>query len=155
MLTTPQAYYDNVNKQALGYQNPFYLKKAQRVRPNLYDGTVISKPHVVLSMIDDEETLILEEESRSKMSEKLNDPEAIKKNIKIKPIDSELESKTPVETEVPFELPKVSLVNTSLKHHLADFDKVVQVHITPSALTEGAWGFEHTKSVFINEVIPF
>ncbi|GJX68318.1 reverse transcriptase domain-containing protein [Tanacetum coccineum] len=28
MLTKPQAFYDNTHKQALGYQNPFYLKKA-------------------------------------------------------------------------------------------------------------------------------
>ncbi|GJT19780.1 retrovirus-related pol polyprotein from transposon TNT 1-94 [Tanacetum coccineum] len=28
MLTKPQAFYDNIHKQALGYQNPFYLKKA-------------------------------------------------------------------------------------------------------------------------------
>nr|GEU87968.1 hypothetical protein [Tanacetum cinerariifolium] len=27
-LTNPQAFYDNIHKQALGYQNPFYLKKA-------------------------------------------------------------------------------------------------------------------------------
>ncbi|GJT63243.1 hypothetical protein Tco_1006776 [Tanacetum coccineum] len=36
-----------------------------------------------------EETLILEEESRSKMSEKEKDPEAIKQNISYKPIDYE------------------------------------------------------------------
>ncbi|GKB90544.1 hypothetical protein Tco_0962816, partial [Tanacetum coccineum] len=30
MLTKPQAFYDNIHKQALGYQNPFHLKKAQR-----------------------------------------------------------------------------------------------------------------------------
>nr|GFC66289.1 hypothetical protein [Tanacetum cinerariifolium] len=35
------------------------------------------------------ETLILEEESRSKMSEKEKDPEAIKRNISHKPIDYE------------------------------------------------------------------
>ncbi|GJZ16901.1 hypothetical protein Tco_0553024 [Tanacetum coccineum] len=29
MLTKPQAFYDNIHKQALGYQNPFHLKKAQ------------------------------------------------------------------------------------------------------------------------------
>ncbi|GJT27913.1 retrovirus-related pol polyprotein from transposon TNT 1-94 [Tanacetum coccineum] len=42
MLTKPQAFYDNIHKQALGYQNPFYLKKAQRIKPTLYDGIVIS-----------------------------------------------------------------------------------------------------------------
>ncbi|GKB47140.1 hypothetical protein Tco_0897893 [Tanacetum coccineum] len=189
MLTEPQSFYDNVHKQALVYQNLFYLKRAQRMRPNLYDGNVISKPHAVLSMIDDEETLILEDESRSKMSKKSNDPEAIKQNIKNKSIDyvklnklyddfdkrfvpqmemsvekaywlskTEIEFETHVKIKVRKELPKVSLVNTSLrklKRHLADFDKVVKVLTRPSALIEGAWGFEHTKAIFINEVIRF
>ncbi|GJY88697.1 hypothetical protein Tco_0503325 [Tanacetum coccineum] len=45
MLTKPQAFYDNIHKQALRYQNPYYLKKAQRIKPNLYDGVVISNTH--------------------------------------------------------------------------------------------------------------
>ncbi|GKA54300.1 hypothetical protein Tco_0753249 [Tanacetum coccineum] len=43
----------------------------------LYDGSVIAKEHVVISVNDDEETLILEEESRSKMLDKQNDPISI------------------------------------------------------------------------------
>ncbi|GJU99445.1 uncharacterized mitochondrial protein-like protein [Tanacetum coccineum] len=62
-------------------------QKAQRKKPTLYDGIVISDKHVAMPVIDDEETLILEEESRSKMSEKENDQEAIKQNISHKPID--------------------------------------------------------------------
>ncbi|GJR98769.1 hypothetical protein Tco_0270943 [Tanacetum coccineum] len=89
MLTKPQAFYDNTHKQALGYQNPFYLRKAQRIKPTLYDGAVISKTHVVMPVIDDEETLILEEESRSKMFEKSKDPKVIAKKISHKPIDYE------------------------------------------------------------------
>ncbi|GKB54394.1 hypothetical protein Tco_0905147 [Tanacetum coccineum] len=50
---------------------------------------LMRKKHVALRVIDDEETLILEEESRSKMSEKEKDPEAIKQNISHKPIDYE------------------------------------------------------------------
>ncbi|GKC19377.1 retrovirus-related pol polyprotein from transposon TNT 1-94 [Tanacetum coccineum] len=64
MLTKSQAFYNNTHKQALGYQNPFYLRKAQWIKPTLYDGAVISKTHVAMPVIDDEETLILEEESR-------------------------------------------------------------------------------------------
>ncbi|GKB70418.1 hypothetical protein Tco_0931830 [Tanacetum coccineum] len=89
MLTKPQAFYDNTHKQALGYQNPFYLKKAQRIKPTLYDGVVLSNTHVAMPVIDDEETLILEEESRSKMFEKAKDPEVIAKKISHKPIDYE------------------------------------------------------------------
>ncbi|GJT05803.1 retrovirus-related pol polyprotein from transposon TNT 1-94 [Tanacetum coccineum] len=64
----------------------------------------------------------------------------------------------PVIVDVPSELPKVSLVNASLKKlkfHLTQFDSVVKKRTTPSALEEGEWGFEHTKTVFNNEIIPF
>ncbi|GKB62118.1 retrovirus-related pol polyprotein from transposon TNT 1-94 [Tanacetum coccineum] len=192
-LTKPQAFYDNTHKQALGYQNPFYLRKAQRIKPTLYDGAVISKTHVAMPVIDDEETLILEEESRSKMFEKAKDPEVIAKKISHKPIDYEkLNSlikdfdtrfspqqellaeqmfwfhtfnltiepsySPPVMVDVPSELLKVSLVNASLKKlkfHLTQFDSVVKKRTTPSALEEGEWGFEHTKAIFNNEIIPF
>ncbi|GJX21839.1 retrovirus-related pol polyprotein from transposon TNT 1-94 [Tanacetum coccineum] len=63
--------------------------KAQRIKPTLYDGVVISEKHVAMPVIDDEETLILEEESRSKMSKKEIDLEAIKQNIFHKPINYE------------------------------------------------------------------
>ncbi|GKB85822.1 hypothetical protein Tco_0958094 [Tanacetum coccineum] len=49
-------------------------------------------------------------------------------------------SKTPVKIKVPSELPKVSLVNKSLKKlrfHLASFAKVVKVRTTPDAVIEG------------------
>ncbi|GKC35921.1 retrovirus-related pol polyprotein from transposon TNT 1-94 [Tanacetum coccineum] len=74
-------------KKSSCYQNPFHLKRAQRIQPRLYDGSVIAKEHVVISVTDDEETLLLEEESRSKMLDKQNDPISIEKKIKISPID--------------------------------------------------------------------
>ncbi|GKF90807.1 hypothetical protein Tco_0274508, partial [Tanacetum coccineum] len=147
MLTKPQAFYDNTHKQALGYQNPFYLKKAQRIKPTLNDGAVMSNTHVVMPVIDDEETLFLEEESRSKMSKKAKVSEVIAKKISYKPIDYEklnrltedfgkcfspqqelsacaVDNSTiepsytpPVIVDVPSELPKVSLVNAILKKH--------------------------------------
>nr|GEW45250.1 fructan 6-exohydrolase-like [Tanacetum cinerariifolium] len=46
---------------------------------------------------------------------------------------------SPIKVDVPSELPKVSLVNTSLKKlksYLAKFDSMVKTKITPSALTE-------------------
>nr|GEU99665.1 hypothetical protein [Tanacetum cinerariifolium] len=42
-------------------------EKAQRIKPTLYDGSVISSQHAASPVIDDEEALILEEVSRSKM----------------------------------------------------------------------------------------
>ncbi|GKF23347.1 hypothetical protein Tco_0075669 [Tanacetum coccineum] len=64
----------------------------------------------------------------------------------------------PVKIEAPKELPKISLVNDSLKKlkfHLAKFNNVVKISTTPNARTEGEWGFKHTKVVFNNEIIPF
>ncbi|GKE69389.1 hypothetical protein Tco_1527461 [Tanacetum coccineum] len=73
MIMKPQVFYDDTHKQALGYQNPFYLKKAQRIKPILYDGSVISRKHDVIYVVDEEETLILEEEIRSEMLAKQKD----------------------------------------------------------------------------------
>ncbi|GJW36142.1 hypothetical protein Tco_0059062 [Tanacetum coccineum] len=67
-------------------------------------------------------------------------------------------SSTINKVEVPKEFPKVSMVNTSLKklkYHLAGFDKVVKERTTATAITEGMWGFEHTKACFRDEIIPF
>nr|GEW72833.1 hypothetical protein [Tanacetum cinerariifolium] len=60
--------------------------------------------------------------------------------------------------EVPKELPKVSMVNSSLKKlkfHLASFDMVVKERTTATIIAEGTWGFEHTKACFRDEIIPF
>ncbi|GJR17223.1 hypothetical protein Tco_0965750 [Tanacetum coccineum] len=89
MLTKPQAFYDNIHKQALGYRNLFYPKKARRIKPTLYDGIVMSAKHGAMPVSDDEEPLILEEESRSKIFENEKDPKVIKQNISHKPIDYE------------------------------------------------------------------
>ncbi|GJV26045.1 hypothetical protein Tco_1378740 [Tanacetum coccineum] len=43
ILTKPQFFYDHTTKQALGFQNPFYLKKARQLEPNLYVGDIIEK----------------------------------------------------------------------------------------------------------------
>nr|GEX17241.1 hypothetical protein [Tanacetum cinerariifolium] len=81
MLTKPQVFYDDTHKQALGYQNLFYLKKAQQIKPTFYVGSVISSQHAASLVIDDEDTLILEEVSRSKMLAKQNDPMLKEKNV--------------------------------------------------------------------------
>ncbi|GJS39392.1 hypothetical protein Tco_0564435 [Tanacetum coccineum] len=174
--TNKMVFYDDTHKQALGYQNAFYLKKAQRIKPTLYDGSVIVKEHVVISVIDDEKTLILKEESRSKMLDKQNDPISVKQKISISPIvysklnnlkedfgkrfvtqqefsaeqafwlkhsnynpDTSVKSHTSVRIEALSELPKVSLVNESLKklkYHLASFDKVMKKRTTSDAISE-------------------
>ncbi|GKA37105.1 hypothetical protein Tco_0723670 [Tanacetum coccineum] len=111
MLTKPQVFYDNNLKQALGFQNPFYLKKAQQIRPMLYDGNVIAKETNVISIADSEENLMLEEESRSKMLLKQSDP--ISDEQALHPIINQSAS-SPVKIEAPRELPKLCLAAVTL-----------------------------------------
>nr|GEU54120.1 hypothetical protein [Tanacetum cinerariifolium] len=42
-----------------------------------------------------------------------------------------------------------------MSNQVTNRDKDVKVIITPTTITEGRWGFEHTKKVFLEEVIPF
>ncbi|GKA57412.1 hypothetical protein Tco_0756600 [Tanacetum coccineum] len=167
--------------------------KAQQLEPKLYVGDIIEKTNPIM-ISDSEETLILAEESRSKMLLKQQDPMMLEKKVNTTPINyvvlnqlsqdfktrfvpqTELSaeqdfwsknsvnspeptlSSRPTKVEVPKELPKVSMVNTSLKklkYHLAGFDVVVKERTTPTAITEGSWGFEHTKACFRDEIIPF
>ncbi|GJY09989.1 retrovirus-related pol polyprotein from transposon TNT 1-94 [Tanacetum coccineum] len=62
-------------------------KKARQIRPMLYDGSVIAKETNVISIANSEETLMLEEESRSKMILKQSDPVVLEKKVNIKPIN--------------------------------------------------------------------
>nr|GEW49434.1 hypothetical protein [Tanacetum cinerariifolium] len=114
MLTKPQFFYDHFTRQALGFQNPCYLKKAQKLKPKLYDGSVIEKCDAIV-IHDSEETLLLAEES-----------------------------------QVPKELPKVSMVNSSLKKlkfQLASFDMVVKERTTATAITKGTNSADKTVNV--------
>ncbi|GJT25377.1 retrovirus-related pol polyprotein from transposon TNT 1-94 [Tanacetum coccineum] len=193
MLTKHQFFYDHTTKQALGFQNPFYLKKAQQLEPKLYVGDIIEKTNPIV-IPDSEETLLLAEESRSKMLLRQKDPIMLEKKVNTTPVDcatlnqlykdfktrfvpqtklsakqafwsqnsvnspEPILSSRPTIVEVPKELPKVSMVNTSLKkpkHHLAGFNVVVKERTTPIAIIEGLWGFEHTKACFRDEIIPF
>nr|GEY57462.1 hypothetical protein [Tanacetum cinerariifolium] len=72
--------------KAFGFQNPCYLKRAQQLKPKLYDGSVIEKSDAIV-IHDSEETLSLAEESHSKMIEKQKDPKMDKKKVITKPID--------------------------------------------------------------------
>nr|GFC86696.1 Gag-Pol polyprotein [Tanacetum cinerariifolium] len=47
---------------ALGYQNPFYLKQAQKKQQSLYDGKVLLEKHDPPVVHDSKETLQLAQE---------------------------------------------------------------------------------------------
>nr|GEW89098.1 putative ribonuclease H-like domain-containing protein [Tanacetum cinerariifolium] len=92
---------------------------------------------------DTEETLLLAEESRSKMIKKQNDPQMTEKKVVTKPINYDILNKLSTDFE------------KRLKSHLANFDMVVKERTTATAITEGPWGFEHTKACFRDDIIPF
>ncbi|GKD80640.1 hypothetical protein Tco_1347479, partial [Tanacetum coccineum] len=134
------------------------MKKVRESKPKLYDGNVILKIDTIV-IPDFDETLMLCEESHSKMLLKEQDKIVVKHKVNTKPINydvlnndynkrfvrqSDLYSEhaywkaTSVPTldpspssitnkvKVPKELPKVSMVNTSLKelkHYLTGFDQ--------------------------------
>nr|GEW02628.1 retrovirus-related Pol polyprotein from transposon TNT 1-94 [Tanacetum cinerariifolium] len=150
MLTKPQFFYDHSIRQAL------------------------------------EETLLLVDESHSKMLQKQNEPIMSEKKVITKPTDyaalnqlskdfktcfvpqAELSAEqafwsrysvqpeepnlslTTTIVEVPKELPKVSMVNSSLKKpkfHLATFDMVVKEKTTATAIMEGTHTQEETDTL--------
>nr|GEU50788.1 hypothetical protein [Tanacetum cinerariifolium] len=117
MLTKPQVFYNHSTRQALGFQNPCYLKKAQQLKPKLYDGCVIEKSDAVV-IPDTEETLMLAEEMQTD--------------------EPNLYAITTI-VEVSKELPKVNMVNSclkKLKFHLASFNMVVKERTTATAITK-------------------
>nr|GEW31955.1 retrovirus-related Pol polyprotein from transposon TNT 1-94 [Tanacetum cinerariifolium] len=89
----------------------------------------------VISIADSEETLILEEEShfgkRFVPQQELSDEQAFR--LQTSHPNTNKSASLPVKIKAPHELSK----------------------ITPDALTEGEWRFEHTKAVFVKEIIPF
>ncbi|GJX36098.1 retrovirus-related pol polyprotein from transposon TNT 1-94 [Tanacetum coccineum] len=86
MMTKSKICYDHSTKQAIGFEKPFYLKKVQESKPKLYDGNVILKMDTVV-ILDSDETLMLCEESRSKMLLKEQDPLVVKHRVNTKPIN--------------------------------------------------------------------
>ncbi|GJT93986.1 retrovirus-related pol polyprotein from transposon TNT 1-94 [Tanacetum coccineum] len=64
----------------------FYLKKARESKPKLYDGNTILKMDTIM-IPDSDETLMLYEESRSKMLLKEQDPLFEKHRVNTKPIN--------------------------------------------------------------------
>ncbi|GKC65932.1 hypothetical protein Tco_1098530 [Tanacetum coccineum] len=121
MLTKPQVFYDNNLNQALGFQNPFYLKKAQQIRPILYDGNVTAKETNVISIADSEETLMLEEENFGKcfvLQRELSDEQALHPN-------TDQSASSPVKIEAPQELSKK---NTSVNQIEPSFDQLFELN---------------------------
>nr|GFA87694.1 hypothetical protein [Tanacetum cinerariifolium] len=95
------------------------------------------------------------------LSEHLKEKESLEQKITLLKNDFQKEESRNIDRELALEkqeLPKVSMVNAclkKLKFHLASFDMVVKERITATAITEGTWGFKHTKACFRDDIIPF
>ncbi|GKE01556.1 hypothetical protein Tco_1389539 [Tanacetum coccineum] len=142
MMTKSKICYDHSTKQAIGFKKPFYLKKVQESKPKLYDGNVILC----------EETLMLCEESRSKMLLKEQDPMVVKNNVNTKPINYAVLNND-------YNKRFVRQSDLYSEHAYWKATSVPPLDPSPSstttAITEGTWGFEHTKACFRYEIIPF
>nr|GEY16607.1 hypothetical protein [Tanacetum cinerariifolium] len=85
----PDSFYHTEQKMALGYQNPFYLKKAQQKQQSLYDGKVLFEKHDPLIVHDSEETLQLAQETKfvgdfKSLAKEANEPLAKHKALELK-----------------------------------------------------------------------
>ncbi|GJV95805.1 hypothetical protein Tco_1547382 [Tanacetum coccineum] len=108
-----------VYKMALAFQNPFYHKKAQQIRPMLYDGSVIAKETNVILIADLKETLMLEEESRSKMLLIQNQLQV--KEMTIKKLKAHIKrvTKTSTSDSVKKDIDEIETINIELEHRVA------------------------------------
>nr|GEW58023.1 putative ribonuclease H-like domain-containing protein [Tanacetum cinerariifolium] len=118
--------------------------------------------HILSKHLKEKESLeqkvtLLKNDFQKEESRNIDRELALEKQYSMNSKEPNLSSSTTI-VEVPKELPKVSMVNSSLKKlkfHLASFDVVVKERTTATAITEGTWGFEHTKACFRDEIIPF
>ncbi|GJV52648.1 retrovirus-related pol polyprotein from transposon TNT 1-94 [Tanacetum coccineum] len=122
------------------------FKRVRESKPKLYDGNVILKMDTVV-IPDSDETLMLCEESRSKMLLKEQDPLVVKHRVNTKPIN-------------------YAILNNDYNKRFVRQSDLYSEHTyveairqrkgtTATAITEGTWGFEHTKACFRDEIIPF
>nr|GEX41679.1 hypothetical protein [Tanacetum cinerariifolium] len=179
-----EAWFKDKNSSSLAQQDDLILSVIEQLKTKVINCTKINQENKnvnefltgELERYKDQETLMLKDESRSKMLQKQKDPMMSKKKVNTKPVDyaalnhlskdfetrfvpqtelsaeqafwsqysvnseePNLSSSTTI-VEVPNELPKVSMVNSSLKKlkfHLASFDVVVKERTTTTAITEG------------------
>nr|GEV51144.1 retrovirus-related Pol polyprotein from transposon TNT 1-94 [Tanacetum cinerariifolium] len=104
------------------------LALEKQLEPKLYDCSVIQKTDAIV-ILDSEETLMLEDESRFVPQTELSAEQAFWSQNSRNSKESNLSSSTII-VEVLKELPKVSMVNSSLKKfrfHLASFDMSAEI----------------------------
>nr|GEZ89708.1 putative ribonuclease H-like domain-containing protein [Tanacetum cinerariifolium] len=113
--------------------------------------------------LEKQETLLLAEESRSKMIEKQNDPKMAEKKVITKPIDfavlnqllKDFETRFVPQTELSAEQAFWSHYSVQPEEpNLSASTTIVEVPKELSKVSLGTWGFEHTKACFRDDIIP-
>nr|GEU99403.1 hypothetical protein [Tanacetum cinerariifolium] len=83
LLPKPESFYHTEQKMALGYQNPFYLKQAQKKQQSLYDGKVLLEKHDPPAVHDSGETLQLAQERIDNTKTRRPQPRSNTKNDRV------------------------------------------------------------------------
>nr|GFA37735.1 hypothetical protein [Tanacetum cinerariifolium] len=166
----PRPLYNDLNKVAIGYKNPLRLTRAKQAQHALYNGHEILKDdHARAKVHNIKDTLEIAEITRKKMNAKMTDPECVAHKLKSEALKERAKVSRPIKaftvyppnkpaTLVPRVLPTTSqekIYIFTLIQQFSEFDKTCKKRITPSAITDGEWGFELTKACYLQEVIPF
>ncbi|GJX63444.1 retrovirus-related pol polyprotein from transposon TNT 1-94, partial [Tanacetum coccineum] len=131
---------------------------AQRIKPTLYDGAIMSNTHVVMPVIDDEETLILEEESRLKMFEKAKDPETTntehtqEQSNTLRELVDQAKAKQPLDRELDFSCKYA----TRIQELLVYVQDTCLIAVTPSTKKVAVSPMNNVKKVrfHLNYLVP-
>nr|GEX20802.1 integrase, catalytic region, zinc finger, CCHC-type, peptidase aspartic, catalytic [Tanacetum cinerariifolium] len=91
LLPKPNSFYHTEQKMALDYQNPFYLKQAQKKQQSLYDGKVLLEKLDPPVVHDSEETLQLAQENNTKT--RRTQPRSNTKNDRVPSVSKSSRSK--------------------------------------------------------------
>nr|GEZ40178.1 hypothetical protein [Tanacetum cinerariifolium] len=161
---------NNVDKASVSYEQSLeieklkhtlfeHLKEKESLEQKEQNKPIMSEKKVNTKPVDYAalNQLSKDFETRFVPQDELSAEQAFWSRYSVQPEEPNLSSSTTI-VEVPKELPKVSMVNSSLKKlkfHLASFDMVVKERTTAIAITKGMWGFEHTKACFRDDIIPF
>nr|GEX43371.1 hypothetical protein [Tanacetum cinerariifolium]GEX62079.1 hypothetical protein [Tanacetum cinerariifolium] len=107
------------------------LEKAQQIKSTLYDGSIISSQHVVIPVIDDEETLILEEDKSCDNQNAFENPNNFEnnnlkaqlqaKNTTICKLKEHIKSirENDKEEKVKQDMEEIETINIKLEHSVA------------------------------------
>nr|GFA88701.1 hypothetical protein [Tanacetum cinerariifolium] len=155
-LKTQVVKYTKINQDNKNV-NEFLTAELERYKDQKTDAIVIRYS---------EETLMLEDESRFKRLQKQKDLMMSEKKVNTKPVDyatlnqlsQDFETLFVPQNELSIEQAFWSRYSVNSKEpnlSSTSFDVVVKERTTVTAITEGTWGFEHTKACFRDEIIPF